>query len=789
MLVNLMKTANKTFLILMLSLFVVPCAFAQDLLKFVNPNIGTAHSRWFFYTPAAVPYGMAKLAPSTNGSYGNPQGWEAVGYDTRHNSIEGFVHFHEWQVGGVSFMPTAGELKTVPGLLDKAGSGYRSAFDRKNEIAQPGYYAVLLDDYNIKAELTATKRVGFHRYTFPKNDHSRIMLSIGNVQGESGPVTDASIKMTDDTHFEGFVITYPKYVKTYDEGGRVAMYFYGELNKKPASVGAFNREKTNANTKIASGIGAGLFLGYPTNENESVEIKVGLSYTSVENAKLNLQAEAADLDFDGAKKAAQSEWQNELGKMKVSGKNQADLVKFYTGLYHALLGRGIASDINGNFPRHDGTIGQLPKDQHGKFSYNFMNTDAIWGGFWNLTQLWALSYPSHYNDFVHTQLEIYKERGWFGDGIANSNFVSGVGTNFVGLAIAGAYQAGIRDYDLNLAYKAVLGNELNYKNRLVGSGKTDTKSFVQYGFVPYLDVDKTDSTGSHFSGSHTMEYSYSAFAAAQLAKQMGKAADYKRLMGLSNGWRSLFDQELKLIRPKNQNGKFIENFNPLEAWRGFQEGNATQYTFYVPQSPKGLIAEIGTKTFNERLNNIFETSQKNAFGGGKTIDAFAGIQSLYNHGNQPNLHISWLFNYSSSPWLTQKWTRAICDEFYGTESIHGYGYGQDEDQGQLGSWYVMASVGLFDVKGLTDARPTLQIGSPVFDQSQIRLGNGKKLLIKTSNNSKQNVYVQSATWNGKVLNNAWLYRDELMKGGTLTLKMGNQPNQNWGVKLPPPSAQ
>ncbi|TCO28860.1 putative alpha-1,2-mannosidase [Pedobacter psychrotolerans] len=789
MLANLMKTANKTFLILMLSLFVVPCAFAQDLLKFVNPNIGTAHSRWFFYTPAAVPYGMAKLAPSTNGSYGNLQGWEAVGYDTRHNSIEGFVHFHEWQVGGVSFMPTAGELKTVPGLLDKAGSGYRSAFDRKNEIAQPGYYSVLLDDFKIKAELTATKRVGFHRYTFPENQQSRIILSIGNIQGESGPVTDASIKMTDDTHFEGFVITYPKYVKTYDEGGRVAMYFYGELNKKPASVGAFNQEKTSTNTRTSQGIGAGLFLGYPTKANESVEIKVGLSYTSVQNAKLNLQTEAADLNFDGAKKAAQSEWQNELAKIKVSGKNQVDLVKFYTGLYHALLGRGIASDINGNFPRHDGTIGQLPKDQNGKFSYNFMNTDAIWGGFWNITQLWALSYPSHYNDFVHTQLEIYKERGWFGDGIANSNFVSGVGTNFVGLAIAGAYQAGIRDYDLNLAYKAVLGNELNFENRLVGSGKTDTKSFVQNGFVPYLDADKTDSTGSHFSGSHTMEYSYSAFAAAQLAKQMGKTADYKKLMGLSNGWRLLFDQDLKLIRPKNQSGKFIENFNPLEAWRGFQEGNATQYTFYVPQNPKGLIAEIGTKTFNERLNNIFETSQKNAFGGGKTIDAFAGIQSLYNHGNQPNLHISWLFNYSSAPWLTQKWTRAICDEFYGTESIHGYGYGQDEDQGQLGSWYVMASIGLFDVKGLTDARPTLQIGSPVFDQSEIRLGNGKKLLIKTSNNSKQNVYVQSATWNGKTLNNAWLYRDELMKGGTLTLKMGDQPNQNWGVKLPPPSAQ
>jgi predicted alpha-1,2-mannosidase len=784
-----MNRTNRSLLILMMTFFVVPAAFAQDLLKFVNPNIGTAHSRWFFYTPAAVPYGMAKLAPSTNGSYGNAQGWEAVGYDTRHNSIEGFVHFHEWQVGGVSFMPTAGALKTVPGQLDKAGSGFRSTFDRKNEVAQPGYYSVLLDDFTIKAELTATKRVGFHRYTFPKSEESRIILSIGSVQGESGPVTDASVKMIDDTHFEGFVITYPKYVKTYDEGGRVAMYFFGEVDKKPATVGAFDDKKTTADQKSSSGIGAGLILGYQTGEQERIELKVGLSYTSIENAKMNLKSEAATLGFDAAKKAAQNEWQTELGKMKVSTSNETDKVKFYTGLYHALLGRGIASDVNGNFPRHDGTIGQLPKDKKGKFSYNFMNTDAIWGGFWNITQLWALSYPTHYNDFVHTQLEIYKERGWFGDGIANSNFVSGVGTNFVGLAVAGAYQAGIRDYDLDLAYKAVLGNELNYKGRLVGSGKMDTKTFVEGGFVPYLEADKTDSTGSHFSGSHTMEYSFSAFAAAQLAKNMGKTTDYNKLIGLSNGWRKLFDEELKLIRPKQQNGKFIDKFDPLEAWRGFQEGNATQYTFYVPQNPKALIAEIGVKAFNDRLNKIFETSQQNAFGGGKTIDAFAGIQSLYNHGNQPNLHISWLFNYSSANWLTQKWTRAICDEFYGVASIHGYGYGQDEDQGQLGSWYVMASIGLFDVKGLADARPTIQIGSPVFEQSDITLGNGKRLVIKAVNNSKQNVYVQSATWNGKVLNNAWLYRDELMKGGTLSLNMGSKPNQSWGVKVPPPSVQ
>ncbi|WP_145860837.1 GH92 family glycosyl hydrolase [Pedobacter suwonensis] len=784
-----MKTGLKSLSVLLILIFFHAISYAQDVLKFVNPNIGTAHSRWFFYTPAAVPYGMAKLAPSTNGSYGNLQGWEAVGYDTRHTSIEGFVHFHEWQVGGISFMPTAGRLKTVPGALEKPGSGYRSGFSRKNEIAAPGYYSVILDDFKIKAELTATKRVGFHRYTFPKSDSSRIILSIGNVQGESGPVTDASVEMIDDTHFQGYVITYPKYVKTYDEGGRVAMYFFGELNKKPFTVGALDKDAAVANQRSSKGIGAGLYLGYKTAEKESIEIKVGLSYTSIANAKLNLKTEAEHLAFATAKAAAQREWSIALNKLKVSTKNVAAKTKFYTGLYHALLGRGIASDLNGNFPRHDGTIGQLPKDAKGKFSYNFMNTDAIWGGFWNLTQLWALSYPTHYSDFVHTQLEIYKERGWFGDGIANSNFVSGVGTNFVGLAIAGAYQAGIRDYDLNLAYEAVKGNELGYQNRLVGSGKMDTKSFITKGYVPYLDADKTDSTGSHFSGSHTLEYSYSAFAAAQFAKRLGKTADYQKMIQLSDGWKNIFDKTLKLVHPKMEDGTFINKFDPLEAWRGFQEGNATQYTFYVPQNPKSLINEIGEKTFNNRLNEIFETSRKNAFGGGKTIDAFAGIQSLYNHGNQPNLHISWLFNYSSSPWLTQKWTRAICDEFYGTESIHGYGYGQDEDQGQLGSWYVMSSLGLFDVKGLTDFRPTLQIGSPVFDQSIITLGNGKLLTIKAENNSNENVFVQSASWNGKVLNQAWLYRDQLMQGGTLTLKMGSKPNKNWGVKLPPPSVQ
>lgn len=760
---------------------------AQDILKYVDPDIGTAHSRWFFYTPAAVPYGMAKLAPSTNGHYGNASGWEAVGYDTRENSIEGFVHFHEWQVGGVNFMPTTGSLKLKPGDIDKPGSGYRSQFNRQNQIAQPGYYKVLLDDYNIIAELTATKRVGFHRYTFPKSDNAHVILDIGNKQGESGEVKDASIKMIDDTHFEGFVITYPKYVEKYDANGKVCMYFFGELSKKPGDVGAFNADAVKEHTISANGAGAGLFLNYKTEEKEKIEIKVGLSYTSISNAKNNLNAEASTLSFEQARIAAQNKWKQELGKILVTGTNEQDKKKFYTGLYHALSGRGIASDVNGDYPKQGGGVGHsaVANDPERQF----INTDAIWGAYWNLTQLWALSYPQWYSSYVYTQLQFYKDRKWFGDGIANSQFVSGVGTNMVGLAIAGAYQVGIRNYDLKQAYEAVKANELNWINRPVGSGKMDVKAFIENGYSPYLDEDKTDSTGSHFSVSHTLEYSFSAFAAAQMAKGLGKEKDYKTLMEYSKGWKKVFNESNKLVQPKRADGSFIDQFDPYEAWRGFQEGNAMQYSFFVPHDPAGLIAAIGKENFNKRLDSIFSSSENDGFGGGKTVNAFAGVRSIYNQGNQPCLHISWLFNFSGKPWLTQKWTRRICDEFYGTETVHGYGYGQDEDQGQLGSWYVMAALGLFDVKGFTDRRPIIELGSPMFDKATIVLGNNKKLIIETKNNSKENLYVQSVKLNGKDLPNCWLYRDELMKGGKLVFQMGNTPNKNWGTKTLPPSNQ
>jgi predicted alpha-1,2-mannosidase len=755
-------------------------AYSQNLNRYVDPNIGTAHCRWFFYTPAAIPFGMAKLGPSTNAHYGNAQGWEAVGYDSRHSSIEGFANFHEFQVGGVVLAPTTGKLQTIPGRLEYPDEGYRSRFDRKDEYATSGYYSVILKDYQIKAELTATKRVGFQRYTFPQSDQSHILFDIGNRQGESGAIKDAQVTYTKEGRVEGYVVTEPEYVKKYQKGATVAMYFSAVIDKKPTNWGTFKHNETTEGAKEISGEGAGIYLTFSTKSNEAVTVKMGLSYTSIANARLNLQTEAKNLTFEEAKKNSLKTWNDYLGRITVTSPNDSDKVKFYTGLYHALLGRGLASDVNGAYPKNNGKVGQINLDKNGKPVHNHYNTDAIWGGFWNLTQLWALAYPEYYADWIQSQLLVYRDAGWLGDGIANSKYVSGVGTNFTSLAIASAYSCGIRNFDVKSAYAAALKNELVSENRIEGAGKMDVGEFVKRGYSPYLPVDfNTVAGGSGFGASHTLEYSFSAYAVAQFAKALHRTEDYHKLMRLADGWKNIYDSSTRFMRPRGNDGKFIEPFNPTEPWKGFQEGNAAQYTFYVPHNPKALIDTIGQEKFNNRLDSIFTLSQESCFGGGTTVNAFAGLSALYNHGNEPNLQISWMFNFSGKPYLTQKWVHAICDHFYGTEYIHGYGYGQDEDQGQLGAWYVLAGIGLFDVKGLTDAKPSMQIGSPLFNEITIRLNpryyKGKQFTIKAINNSKSNIYIQHATLNNKLQGTPFISFSDIVKGGTLILNMSDKP--------------
>ena len=747
----------------------------ENVLEYVDPFIGTAHSRWFFFTPAAVPFGMAKLAPTTDGHLGNKSGWEAVGYDSRHNTIEGFANFHEFQIGGIVIAPTTGDVQTVPGDIDTPESGYRSRFDKKDEEASPGYYSVVLKDYGIKAELTATKRTGFHRYTFPAIENSNIIFNIGTRMGESGPVKDAWARYTPDGRIEGWVKTVPEYVRIYQEGADVTMYFSAQIDACPSSFGCFRGEELFLRTDEISGAGTGMFFTFDTREDRTINIKIGLSYTSVENARYNLDTEAAEMDFDMALDAAKKDWENALGRIRVEGGKKEDRVKFYTGLFHALLGRGLASDANGAYPKNDGTTGQILLDNAGNPVHNHYNTDAVWGAYWNLTQLWALAWPEYYSDWISSQILVYKDAGWLGDGIACSRYVSGVGSNMVGLAIAAAYNCGIRDFDIGTAYQAAFKNETGSKGRVKGAGKEDIGDFLRYGYCPYSDNPDAE---YDFSASHTLEYSFSCYAVAQMARALEHNEDYILLESLSHGWENLFDTQTRLIRPRHRDGKFLEEFNPTAPWKGFQEGNAVQYTYYVPHHIERLVSLVGRDEFVRRLDSTFTISRENIFGGGTTVNAFSGLHSYYNHGNQPNLHISSLFNFAGSPWLSQKWMRLICNEFYGTDPVHGYGYGQDEDQGQLGAWYVMASMGLFDAKGLTAPEPSFQLGSPLFDKITITLNpdyyTGEKFIIKTTGNSTDSYYIQSAILNGKPVDPVCIPFAEITDGGRLEVTLSNK---------------
>lgn len=759
-----------------------------NAVKYVSPQIGSVHGRWFFYTPAALPFGMAKLAPHTN-AYESLGSWLPGGYDDRHTSIEGFGHFHEFQIGGVVVMPTVGELKTVPGTLENPDEGYRSRFEKTDEHAEAGYYSVILKDYNIKAELTATERVGFHRYTFPESKESRLIFDIGHKQGESSDVMEAFAQLVNNNEIEGFVETYPEYAKFCDPGNYVKMYFVAQLSKKPSSVGTFVDSEIQPNASTSKGVRNGIFVTFETAENEVVEMQVGLSYTSIENARLNLKTETAGNTFDEVHKAATLHWNEMLGRIRVGDSNEENKIKFYTGLYHALLGRGIASDVNGQYKLNREGIGLIPLDENGKPRYNHINTDGIWGGFWNLSQLWAMAYPEYFQQYLQSNIDFYKETGWLHDGEAAGVYTNGVQTNFQGLLIASAYNCGFRDFDWETGYEAAMKNELEYRGRNLGNGKYDLHYFVKNGYVPYQDTIISNGWAFNFGASHTLEYAFSSYAVAQMAKKAGNEEDYRKLMEQAGYWKNLFDTETGFIRPKLPNGEFIKDFDPMKAWDGFQEGNAYQFTWFVPHDVAGLMKKIGKDLFNERLENTFEESRKSLFGGGQEIHSFSGVEMLYNQGNQPCLHQSWLFNYSGKPWLTQKWTRIICNEFYGTEPLHGYGFGQDEDQGQLGAWFVMASLGLFDVQGHAGANPTLQFGSPLFEKITIQLSEepNHRLVIETKNNSPENYYVQSLKFNGESVENSWMEREKLMQGGTLVFEMDSVPNKTRGVNTPPPS--
>ncbi|NIP22898.1 MAG: glycoside hydrolase family 92 protein [Phycisphaerae bacterium] len=740
----------------------------REPVDWVDPILGTSASRWMLYPGPSMPFSMVKLSPDNQ-----RQQWKA-GYEYLIENIAGFSHLHSWTMGGLLTMPTTGPLKVVPGTEGDPDKGYRSRFSHDKEVASPGYYAVTLDDYNIRAELTSTTRAGFQQYTFPKADTAHILFDLETPTEYGYTVLDAQIRKISGTEIEGYS---KQRSGRYASWNEFTLHFVARLSKPFDSFGGWVGQKKYEDTNKISGKGdVGAFLRYSTSGGEIIKLKTGISLVSIEQARLNLETEMSKFgwDFEAVRNNARKTWNQLLSRIEIEGGTFEQKNKFYTNLYRSYCARTILSDVNGKYVDMYEKVRQLEDPDSPVYG-----CDAFWNTFWNLNQLWTLVTPDIANKWVKSLLEIYDRGGWLAKGPTGIEYSSIMVASHEIALIVSAYQKGIRNFDIDKAYRAMrhIQTEPGRPHKGGGHvGNRQLKSYKEYGYVPVENGPV----------SNTLEYAYDDWCVAQMAKALGKKEDYQYFTNRANNYRNVFDSSVGYMRRKHKDGTWVKGFSPYTS-RGFVEGNSWQYTWFVPHDVKGLIDLIGKEEFNRRLEDGFVKSAKSNFNA--THDRFADYP--INHGNQPNMQAAYLFNFSGAPWLTQKWAREIMEHYYGTGAIDGYP--GDEDQGQMGAWYVMSAMGLFEMDGGAATDPTYEIGSPIFDKVTIHLDDryykGGKFVIEAKNNSVENKYIQSATLDGKPLNKPWFYHRQLVDGGELVLQMGPEPNKSWGSapEAAPPS--
>jgi len=763
-----MKNGYRKLLLLIASVVIVfnsGCQFQKTKkqpVDYVDPFLGTSSSRWMLFPGPCMPFGMVKLSPD------NTDDWTMdAGFEYEIPSISGFGHVHSWMMGSFLTMPTVGLLKINPGTKDDPDVGYRSRITPDQQLASPGYYSVLLEDYQIRAELTATTRGGFQRYTFPKSDDAHILFDL-NVPEEGQPeIISARIKKISDTEISG-------YVHRIAGWNDYKLHFFARFNKPFKSMGGWKGTEIENDVdeiSINDDMDIGAFLNFSTEEGEEILMKTGISYVSEDQAQLNMETEMKDFgwDFDKVHQHARTTWNELLSKIQIEGGTEEERIKFFTNYYRSYSARTIFSDVNGKYTDMCELTVQLADPDSPIYG-----CDAFWNTFWNLNQLWSLVNPDIASKWVRSQLEIYDRGGWLSKGPGGIEYSSIMVASHEIPLIVNAYQKGIRDFDAEKAYKAMkeVQMRLPQPHECGGYvGNRNLKSYLEKGFVP----------ADEGPVSNTLEYAYDDWCVAQMAKSLGKEEDYVYFMKRSQSYCNVFDKESGYMRPKETGGPWFQEFVPIlkaigkeDSFGGkdYVEGNAWQYSWFVPHDVPGLIDLMGIEEFNNRLNEGFENSRP------KFVSQFV------NHSNQPNMKAGWLFNYSGKPWLTQKWVREILANYYGLGPVDGYP--GDEDQGQMGSWYVMSSIGLFEMDGGSSTDPVYEIGSPIFSKITIDLDekyySGKRFVIEAKNNSAENIYIQSATLNGEPLNRFWFHHSELVKGGSLVLEMGPKPNEQWGIE-------
>jgi predicted alpha-1,2-mannosidase len=717
----------------------------KSAVDYANPIIGTAE-HGHVYPGATVPFGMVQLSPDTRDTT-----WDGCsGYHYSDHSVLGFSHNHLTgtgcpDLGNLLVVPTVGPLKLTPG--ERPGEGYRARFSHQDEISRPGYYAVLLPDYQVKVELTATTRAGFHRYTFPATSDAHVVVDLQH--GVGNAVTDSQLTIEDDRTASG-------YRRSAGWGGDKIYYFVMEFSKPFASAAVAQADRDVAGRQTTGKETKGHF-DFKTKAGEQILVRVGLSTVSVEGARKNLHAEIPGWDFDAVARAARQEWDKTLGTLEIETKDASLKETFYSALYHTLLAPTVLNDVDGQFRGPDGKIHQTK-------GYDYYTELSLWDTFRAEHPLLTLVQPRRVNDFVNTMLDHFKIFGeqtlpvWTESGKENWCMIG----NHAIPVITEAYAKGFRNWNAEEALADMIA--ATDKNR------EQLEAYRDKGFIP---------TGKDVqSVSKLLEYAYDDSCIARLARALGKNDLADKYAKRSQNWQNVFDTSTGFMRGKNADGSWVTPFDPNGInFNEYTEANAWQYSYFVPHNLPGLIASHGgDEKFVTQLDELFDT--KETIPNLAQIPDVTGVIGMYAHGNEPCHHVAYLYNYAGQPWKTQTRTRQVATSLY-TNTPGGL-CGND-DCGQTSAWYVFTALGFYPVD---PASGVYILGSPLVDKVTIKLdpqfAKGRSFTIEARNNSAQNPYIQSAMLNGKPITRSWITHEEITAGGKLVLTMGPAPNKRFG---------
>ena len=738
-----------------------------DYVKYVNPFIGTSF-RGNTYPGATVPFGMVQLSPDTYTT-----GDRASGYRYDAKSIIGFSHTHLSGTGlgdmlDLLIIPTKGNLNLDPGKEPNPDTGYRSRFVHDNETASPGYYSVILDDYSISAELTATERVGLHRYTFPQSDSIHIILDLAHRFSNPGLPSEilmSNVEIMNDTLVTGMRRIMGLASNRY-------FYFAAKFSKPFKSFGISADYQISQKSKHASGRDLKCYLNYSTSEKEQIQIKVGISAVSVEGALKNLNTELPHWDFEQVKKEAESKWNKELSKIEAEFVNDDAKTTFYTAMYHTMLAPVYNSDTDGSYRGSDFLIHQSKDFQN----YHLF---SLWETFRTLHPLYTIIQQERVNDIIQSILKISEESGslpvWH---LAGNETNSKPGSHAIPV-IVDAFLKGYGNFDPQKVFSTIKSSEMTEINiekfkqfdlkMLDQMDQTLSKSlYRKYGYVPF-DM-------SNHSVSKTLEYAYDNWCIAQMAKSLGYEDDFQMFNAMSNSYKNVFDASIGLMRGKSSKGKWREPFNPYEIINHRQEGDYTgasalQNTWFVPHDITGLIDLMGGKeSVIEKLDFFFDPKNQSRV----IAEDVAGFIGFYAQGNETDHHAVYLYNYVGQPEKTQAIIRWIVTRLFSNSPV---GLTGNEDCGQMSAWYIFNVLGFYPVN---PCGGIYNIGSPWIKNATINFDNGNQFQIITENQALNNKYIQKVSLNGQPYEKTWITHEDIIRGGNLVFTMGEEANKNWG---------